>query len=176
ISTDRKALSRQRGTCLRDSWRPEGGLVVVELEPLLHGRQPRLALLEGDPVADVLVELPVQALVHLRVNSIPQPGGRESQLSPCCSLLKDPPVRSLTRPQTLISLTRAREGQGAAPAVGAIFPQDPRAIRHPGRPAAAPTFQPSFQSEGKPPVAKHSSAALPCSSSTLEGGRRLSVG
>ncbi|KAJ3582759.1 hypothetical protein NHX12_000268 [Muraenolepis orangiensis] len=44
------------------------------MEPLLHGRQPRLALLEGDPVADVLVELPVQALVHLRVNSIPQPG------------------------------------------------------------------------------------------------------
>ncbi|KAJ3613723.1 hypothetical protein NHX12_019969, partial [Muraenolepis orangiensis] len=36
-----------------------------------------------------------------------------------------------------------------------------------------PTFQPSFQSEGKPPVAKHSSAALPCSSSTLEGGRML---
>ncbi|KAK0139396.1 hypothetical protein N1851_023887 [Merluccius polli] len=39
-----------------------------------------------------------------------------------------------------------------------------------------PTFQPSVQSEGKPPLAVHSSVALPCSCSTVEGGRRLSVG
>ncbi|KAK0150228.1 hypothetical protein N1851_008863 [Merluccius polli] len=38
------------------------------------------------------------------------------------------------------------------------------------------TFQPSVQSEGKPPLARHSSVALPCSSSTLEGGRTLSLG
>ncbi|KAK0148442.1 Immunoglobulin kappa variable 4-1 [Merluccius polli] len=38
------------------------------------------------------------------------------------------------------------------------------------------TFQPSVQSEGKPPLARHSSVALPCSSSTLEGGRMLSLG
>ncbi|KAK0148440.1 Immunoglobulin kappa variable 4-1 [Merluccius polli] len=37
------------------------------------------------------------------------------------------------------------------------------------------TFQPSVQSEGKPPLARHSSVALPCSSSTLEGGRTLSL-
>ena len=36
------------------------------------------------------------------------------------------------------------------------------------------TFQPSVQSEGKPPLAVHSSVALPCS--TLEGGRTLSLG
>ncbi|KAK0139395.1 hypothetical protein N1851_023886 [Merluccius polli] len=39
-----------------------------------------------------------------------------------------------------------------------------------------PTFQPSVQSEGKPPLAVHSSVALPCSCSTVEGGRRLSLG
>ncbi|KAK0132928.1 hypothetical protein N1851_031710 [Merluccius polli] len=38
-----------------------------------------------------------------------------------------------------------------------------------------PGFRPSV-SEGKPPLARHSSVALPCSSSTLEGGRTLSLG
>ena len=43
--------------------------MLVELELLLHGGQPRLALLEGVLVAHVLLELTVQALVDLRTNS-----------------------------------------------------------------------------------------------------------
>ncbi|KAK0148148.1 Immunoglobulin kappa variable 6D-21 [Merluccius polli] len=67
--------------------------------------------------------------------------------------------------------------KGAAPAVVAIFPQGPPDyLTPPPDTPLPPTFQPSVQSEGKPPLAVHSSVALPCSCSTVEGGRRLSLG
>ena len=39
-----------------------------------------------------------------------------------------------------------------------------------------PTFQPRLQAEGKPPLAIHTRVAVPCFSSSLEGGRRVRVG
>ena len=39
-----------------------------------------------------------------------------------------------------------------------------------------PTFQPRLQAEGKPPLARHTRVALPCCSSSLEGGRTVRVG
>ncbi|KAJ3582780.1 hypothetical protein NHX12_000250, partial [Muraenolepis orangiensis] len=71
-----RPVGRRGGTCLR-LLQTRGRLMVVELELLLHGGQPRLALMEGVPVADVLLEHPVQALVHLRVDNPPPPGWGE---------------------------------------------------------------------------------------------------
>ncbi|KAK0135051.1 Immunoglobulin kappa variable 4-1 [Merluccius polli] len=59
---------------------------------------------------------------------------------------------------------------------GHLSPGPPDYLTPPQTRRCPPTFQPSVQSEGKPPLAVHSSVALPCSCSTVEGGRRLSVG
>ena len=57
------------GHLLEGLLKTRGGLVLVELELLLHGGQPGLALLECVLVAHVLLELTVQALVDLPTNN-----------------------------------------------------------------------------------------------------------
>ena len=65
-----RALGSSGRTHLLEGFlKTRGRLVLVELELLLHSRQPRLALLQGVLVAHMLLELAVQALVDLRINN-----------------------------------------------------------------------------------------------------------
>ncbi|TWW54039.1 hypothetical protein D4764_0116000, partial [Takifugu flavidus] len=65
------------------------------------------------------------------------------------------------------------EVQGAAPAEAAVTPQDLQAVWADVVLLPPPTFQLSFHCEGEPPLARHTSVALPCCSSSGEGGRTV---
>ena len=56
------------------------------------------------------------------------------------------------------------------------FPTTSRLFDTPEDVWLPPTFQPSLQAEGKPPLARHTRVTLLCCSCSLEGGRTVRVG